>query len=86
MKSHKIARSSGELSGQTFLFTGTMNKLKRSEAEEMAESKGGKILSGVSSKLNYLIVGDDAGSKLEKAKKIQSIRIISEDDFLKLMG
>ena len=86
MKSHKTVQASGELSGQTFLFTGTLNKLKRSEAEEMAESKGGKILSGVSSKLNYLIVGDDAGSKLEKAKKIQTIRIISEDDFIKLVG
>jgi len=39
----------------------------------------------VSSKLNYLVVGDDAGSKLEKAKKIPAIRIISEDDFLKLI-
>ncbi len=85
-RSHKTVQAAGELSGQTFLFTGTLNKLKRSDAEEMAESKGGKILSGVSSKLNYLIVGDDAGSKLEKAKKIQSIRIISEDDFLKLIG
>lgn len=86
MKSHKTVQSSGELSGQTFLFTGTMNKLKRSEAEEMAESKGGKILSGVSSKLNYLIVGDDAGSKLEKAKKIQTINIISEDEFINLIS
>ena len=86
MKSHKIVQTAGELSGQTFLFTGTLNKLKRSDAEEMAEGKGGKILGGVSSKLNYLIVGDDAGSKLEKAKKIQTIKIISEDDFLKLIG
>ena len=86
MKSHKTVQTAGELSGQTFLFTGTLNKLKRSDAEEMAEGKGGKILSGVSSKLNYLIVGDDAGSKLEKAKKIQTIKIISEDDFLKLIG
>jgi len=54
------------LHGQTFLFTGTMNKLKRSDAEEMVEQHGGKLLSGVSSKLNYLVVGDDAGSKLEK--------------------
>jgi DNA ligase (NAD+) len=43
----------------------------------MVEAKGGHILSGVSSKLNYLIVGEDAGSKLEKAKKIASIKIIA---------
>ncbi len=75
----------GELSGQTFLFTGTLHKLKRSDAEEMVEQHGGKILSGVSSKLNYLIVGEDAGSKLEKAKKINTIRILSEDEFLELI-
>lgn len=77
--------SGGNLEGLTFLFTGTLTKLKRSEAEEMVEKNGGKILSGVSSKLNYLVVGEDAGSKLEKAKKIQSIRIISEDEFLQLL-
>jgi DNA ligase (NAD+) len=44
--------------------------LKRSEAEEKVEKAGGKILSGVSSKLDYLVTGEDAGSKLEKAKKI----------------
>jgi DNA ligase (NAD+) len=73
------------LQGQTFLFTGTLAKLKRSEAEAMAEAHGGKIVGGVSSKLNYLVVGEDAGSKLEKAKKINTVRIISEDEFLQLV-
>jgi DNA ligase (NAD+) len=77
--------ASGNLAGQSFLFTGSLNRLKRSEAEEMVEKAGGKILSGVSSKLDYLIVGEDAGSKLEKAKKIASIRILSEDEFLHLI-
>lgn len=81
----KQSNAIGGLSGQTFLFTGTLLKLKRSEAEEMVEKAGGKILSGVSSKLDYLIVGEDAGSKLEKAKKIASIRILSEDAFLQLL-
>jgi len=76
----------GNLSGQTFLFTGTLAKLKRGDAEEMVEENGGKILSGVSSKLNYLVVGEDAGSKLEKAKKISTIKIISEDQFLKMLN
>jgi DNA ligase (NAD+) len=75
----------GNLNGQTFLFTGTLTELKRSDAEEMVEKNGGKLLSGVSSKLNYLIVGEDAGSKLEKAKKITSIKILTEQEFLKLI-
>jgi DNA ligase (NAD+) len=85
MQAQKRDVSTLGLAGQTFLFTGTLNKLKRNDAEAMAEAKGGKILSGVSSKLNYLVVGEDAGSKLEKAKKIQTINIISEDDFILLM-
>ncbi|MFC4231774.1 NAD-dependent DNA ligase LigA [Parasediminibacterium paludis] len=82
----KDAVIEGGLAGQTFLFTGTLNKLKRSEAEALAEQQGGKIVSGVSSKLNYLVVGEDAGSKLEKAKKINTIKIISEDEFLILVN
>jgi DNA ligase, NAD-dependent len=75
----------GNLTGQSFLFTGTLNKLKRSEAEELVENNGGTLVSSVSSKLNYLVVGEDAGSKLEKAKKISSIKIISEDQFIKMV-
>lgn len=76
---------SNTLSEQSFLFTGTLNKLKRSEAEALVEKHGGKIVSGVSSKLNYLVVGEDAGSKLEKAKKINTIKVISEDEFLEMV-
>jgi DNA ligase (NAD+) len=76
----------GGLTGQTFLFTGTLSKLKRSQAEAMAEEKGGIIIGGVSTKLNYLVVGEDAGSKLEKAKKINSIKIINEDEFINLIN
>ena len=74
------------LSGLSFLFTGTLTQLKRSEAEEMVEQKGGSLLGSVSSKLNFLVVGEDAGSKFEKAKKIQSIRIINEQEFLDLVN
>ncbi len=75
----------GNLSGQTFLFTGTLAKLKRSDAEVMVEKNGGKIIGGVSSKLNYLVVGEDAGSKLEKAKKLATVKIITEEEFLKML-
>ncbi len=74
------------LEGLTFLFTGSLLKLKRDDAEKHVEDRGGKILSGVSSKLNYLVVGEDAGSKLEKAKKINTIKIISEDEFINLIS
>jgi DNA ligase (NAD+) len=83
---NKQLHVSGNLSGQVFLFTGTLTQLKRSEAEEMVEKEGGKIASGVTSKLNYLVAGEEAGSKLEKAKKIPSIKIINEEDFIKMIG
>lgn len=82
----KQLTTGGNLSGQTFLFTGTLPTLKRSAAEAMVEENGGQILSGVSAKLNYLVVGEDAGSKLDKAKKLNSVKIISEEDFLKMIG
>jgi DNA ligase (NAD+) len=75
----------GNLNGKTFLFTGTLPTLKRSEAEQLVEANGGSLLSGVSSKLNFLIVGQDAGSKLEKAKKIGTIQILDEASFLMLI-
>lgn len=75
----------GGLTGQTFLFTGTLSKMKRSEAEQKVEDHGGEILGGVSSKLNYLVAGEDAGSKLEKAKKIPSIKILTEEEFLNML-
>jgi DNA ligase, NAD-dependent len=77
--------SGGNLTGQTFLFTGTLPTLKRSEAEAMVEANGGKLLSSVSANLNYLVAGEEAGSKLEKAKKITSVKIISEAEFLSLI-
>ncbi len=86
VKNEKREQGSGSLEGLSFLFTGTLTNLKRSEAEAMVEANGGKIVSGVSSKLNYLVVGEEAGSKLEKAKKIASIKILSEDQFQKLIA
>lgn len=86
VNSKKEVNSSGSLQGQSFLFTGTLEQLKRSEAEAMVEAAGGSILGGVSSKLNYLVVGADAGSKLEKAKKINTIKIITEQEFINLIN
>jgi len=86
MEAGKKEMIAGNLNEQTFLFTGTLLQLKRSDAETMVENNGGKILGGVSSKLNYLVVGADAGSKLEKTKKIPSIQILSEEEFIKMLS
>ena len=86
LKNEKKAHvTDGNLQGLTFLFTGTLPSLKRSEAEAMVEQHGGKIVTGVSSKLNYLVAGEEAGSKLEKAKNTGTVKIISESDFLKML-
>jgi DNA ligase (NAD+) len=85
IKGDQRAEKEGKLSGSTFLFTGTLPTLKRNDAEKMAEENGGKLLSSVSSNLNYLVAGESAGSKLEKAKKIKSVKIITEEDFLNLI-
>lgn len=74
------------LQNKNFLFTGTLTQFTRDEAEAMVEANGGKVLSGVSVKLNYLVVGEDAGSKLEKAKKLGNVMIISEIEFLNLIS
>lgn len=73
----------GPLSGKSFLVTGTL-PVKRDEAHEFIETNGGKLLSGVSSKLNFLVVGDDPGSKVEKAQALD-VKIISWDELLKML-
>lgn len=85
MKRTKGENSTGILNGKTFLFTGSLS-MKRSEAKAIAEAKGGKVLSGVSNKLDYLIAGEKAGSKLDKAKKMSSIEILNEEEFLNMVG
>lgn len=75
---------SNSLEGKTFLFTGALSSMARSKAEELVEKNGGKILSGVSKNLDYLVVGAKPGSKLEKAQKL-GIKIITEDEFLNML-
>lgn len=82
IKGDRTENNKGILSGHTFLFTGTLPTLKRSEAEELVEANGGQLLSTVSNNLDYLVAGEAAGSKLEKAKKLKTIKIIDEKEFL----
>ncbi|MDR3260166.1 MAG: NAD-dependent DNA ligase LigA [Fusobacteriaceae bacterium] len=72
--------------GKKFLFTGKMTRFKREDIKDIVESLGGENLSGVSKKLDYLIVGDDAGSKLEKARALGTVTILSEEEFINLCG
>ncbi|MGL4633975.1 MAG: helix-hairpin-helix domain-containing protein, partial [Cetobacterium sp.] len=74
----------GKFSGKTFLFTGKLQRFKREEIKDLIESLGGTNLSSVSKKLDYLIVGEDAGSKLTKAEEIGTINILTEDEFIEL--
>jgi DNA ligase (NAD+) len=73
-----------KLKGQTFLFTGILS-LPRDEAQMLVRNLGGKIVSSVSKNLDHLVVGDSAGSKLAKAKKLK-INILTEAKFLKLLN
>ena len=73
------------LEGKTFLFTGKLSLFTREQAEEMVEKHGGKNISAVSKNLNYLIVGEKAGSKLKKAQNIGTIEILDEQQFLDLI-
>ncbi|MFO8051734.1 MAG: NAD-dependent DNA ligase LigA [Thermoplasmatota archaeon] len=76
---------SDRLSGKTFLFTGSLDNYTRGEAKEKVERLGGRAVSGISDKVDYLVVGKDPGSKLEEAQKKGGIEIIDEDRFRKLV-
>ena len=77
---------SDSLEGKTFLFTGSLTKFTRTEAQKMVEDHGGKNISAVSKNLNYLIAGDKAGSKLKKAEEIGTVVVLTEDEFLTMIN
>lgn len=79
-----ISGNSQLLIDKSFVLTGTLPTLKRKEAEEIIKKLGGKISSSVSKKTDYLLLGEDAGSKLEKARQL-GIKEMSEEDLLKIL-
>jgi DNA ligase (NAD+) len=79
------ATAEGPLTGKSFVFTGTLDRITRTEAEELVRSLGGKAAGSVSSKTDYVVAGEGAGSKLDKARRLK-VAIIDEDGFFSLLG
>ena len=75
----------GKLSGKTFVFTGSLKNMSRTEASDAVRRLGGRVASSVSKKVDYVVVGENPGSKYEKALKL-GLNIIDEDEFLRLIG
>jgi len=82
---YQPAAEAGPLAGKTFVLTGTLPTLKREEAAAKIETLGGKVSGSVSKKTDFVLAGDEAGSKLDKAQKL-GVKIISEAEFLKMSG
>jgi DNA ligase (NAD+) len=81
----KIKKSSGPLAGMVFVLTGTLSKLTREEAKLRIESLGGKVSASVSKKTTFVIAGEEAGSKLEKATELD-IPVLDEGRFISMIG
>ena len=75
----------GSLAGKTFVITGTLPTYSREEARELIESHGGKVASGVSKNVQYVLVGEDAGSKLTRAREL-GIPLLSEAELLRMIS
>ena len=84
----KVAAKSpatGKLAGKTLVVTGTLTKFTREEIQEFIHQHGGRAASSVSKKTDYVVAGENAGSKLAKAQSL-GVTILNEDEFLKLIG
>jgi DNA ligase (NAD+) len=79
------AKEGKKLAGKTFVFTGELKNVGRDEARNMVESLGGTTTSSVSKKVDYVVVGEDPGSKFDKAKEL-GIKTLTEEEFKKMIG
>ena len=74
-----------EISGKSFVLTGTLSKYKRNDAAKLIEERGGLVKGSVSKKTDYVICGEDPGSKLTKANEL-GIKVLNESEFESLLG
>jgi DNA ligase (NAD+) len=74
-----------KLAGKTFVLTGTLSRHSRDEAKQMIEDAGGRVSGSVSKKTDYVVAGEDAGSKLDKAREL-GVAVIGEDEMEALVG
>lgn len=77
--------AAGPLAGKTVVFTGTLTRMTRDRAKELAEAAGAKVSGSVSKKTSFLIAGEEAGSKLDKAREL-GVQVLTEDEFLEMSG
>ena len=84
MKAESQENENGKFAGKTFVLTGSLEHYSREEASEIIEKMGGKTSSSVSKKTDYVLAGEDAGSKLKKAQEL-GITIISEEEFITML-
>jgi DNA ligase (NAD+) len=83
---HEVRRpEGGPLAGLTFVLTGTLPSLTRDEAKARIEAAGGKVIGSVSRKTHYVVAGDQAGSKLDKAREL-GVKILDEAGLRELIG
>jgi DNA ligase (NAD+) len=85
IRDHDVKTRETKLAGKTIVFTGKLQRVSRDEAKELATRMGARVSSAISSKTDYLVCGEDAGSKLNKAKEL-GISVLSEEDWVALVG
>src|SRR5262249_36994927 len=84
-EAHDHAPQSDALAGKTFVFTGTLSKQTRDEAEALVKRRGGRASGSVSKQTAYVVAGENAGSKLTKAQEL-GVPVLTEDEFLEMIG
>ncbi len=84
MTCEKKRAADGRLTGKTFVITGTLPNMKRSDAKKLIEENGGKVTGSVSKKTDWLLAGEDAGSKLQKALSLE-IPVIDEEELMNML-